>query len=293
MKAGNSTTRKIFCTIAGSDSGGNAGIQADIKTAQSLGLFATSVITAVTAQNPEKILSISELPGQMILDQLEAVFSYYQPVAWKSGMLSGQKTIEVIYTFLEKYKSDIKKLTLQTNLQTKQNSGHLFYVLDPVMISSNGETLISHNDINLIKEVLLPMCSVATPNADEAGYLTGMKINNPQEQKAAAQSFVETYGCSVLLKAGHLKKDANGNCVDIFYDGKDFLELEGPYYDNVDSHGSGCTYSAAIASCLGLGYDVKTALKMARKYMQLAFARAWRFSNSNDKRFLDHGINID
>lgn len=242
-------TMKTALTIAGSDSCGGAGIQADIKTMTMNGVYAMSAITALTAQNTVGVTGISEVTPDFLRLQLDAVFSDIFPDAVKTGMLSGEGLIEVIAERLSFYKAK--------NI-----------VVDPVMIATSGAKLISENAVNALKDKLLPLATVVTPNIPEAEVLSEMKIETAEDMEKAARLIAGRYGCGVLLKGGHSINDAN----DLLYFNGEERWFKGKRIDNPNTHGTGCTLSSAIASNLAKGYDLFASVEMAKEYISGALA---------------------
>ncbi|MBE6014931.1 MAG: bifunctional hydroxymethylpyrimidine kinase/phosphomethylpyrimidine kinase [Lachnospiraceae bacterium] len=235
---------KTALTIAGSDSGGGAGIQADIKTMQANGVFATSAVTALTAQNTLGVTDILNATQQFLAAELDAVFTDIYPDAVKIGMVSDKDLITVIADKLQEYKA-----------------GNV--VVDPVMVATSGAKLISDDAIEVLKERLFPLACVITPNIPEAEVITGIKIAGPADMEEAARMINTKYGCAVLLKGGHDINDANDLLVK---DGKAEW-FKGKRIDNPNTHGTGCTLSSAIASNLAKGYELSEAVKRAKDYI--------------------------
>ncbi len=237
-------------TIAGSDSSGGAGIQADIKTMTMNGVYAMSAITALTAQNTTGVTDIMEVTPDFLGKQLDAVFEDIFPDAVKIGMVASSDLIEVIADRLEHY-------------------GAKNIVVDPVMVATSGARLIEDAAVEVLKKRLLPLADVATPNIPEAEILTGMKIGDEDDMEAAALDFVKRYGCAVLVKGGHRINDANDVLVQ--EEGKP-MWFFGERIDNHNTHGTGCTLSSAIASNLANGDDLKSAVSNAKHYLSEALA---------------------
>lgn len=231
-------------TIAGSDSSGGAGIQADIKTMISNGVFAMSAITALTAQNTVGVKDIMTVTPEFLKAQLDAVFSDIYPDAVKIGMVASAELIETIAEVLANYKAK--------NI-----------VVDPVMVATSGSRLINEDAVKALVEKLLPIATVVTPNIPEASVLSGIEVQNEEDMIKAAQKISESYHCSVLLKGGHQINDAN----DLLYREGSYVWFRGRRIDNPNTHGTGCTLSSAIASNLAKGYDLDTAVKRAKEYI--------------------------
>ena len=236
-------------TIAGSDSSGGAGIQADIKTMTANGVYAMSAVTALTAQNTTGVYGILESTPEFLASQLDCIFTDIFPDAVKTGMVSSTGLIEVIADKLKQYKAK--------NI-----------VVDPVMVATSGSRLISQEAVDALKELLLPLATVLTPNIPEAEVLSGLTISGPADMEKAAQAIGETYGCAVLCKGGHDLNDAN----DLLWRDGTCKWFHGRRIDNPNTHGTGCTLSSAIASNLAKGYDLDTAVERAKAYLSGALA---------------------
>ena len=240
---------KTALTIAGSDSSGGAGIQADIKTMTANGVYAMSAVTALTAQNTTGVYGILESTPEFLANQLDCIFTDIFPDAVKTGMVSSTGLIEVIADKLKQYKAK--------NI-----------VVDPVMVATSGSRLISQEAVDALKELLLPLATVLTPNIPEAEVLSGLTISGPADMEKAAQAIGETYGCAVLCKGGHDLNDAN----DLLWRNGTCKWFHGRRIDNPNTHGTGCTLSSAIASNLAKGCDLDTAVERAKAYLSGALA---------------------
>ncbi len=230
-----------FLTMAGSDPSGGAGIQADIKTASVLGLYAMCVITAVTTQNTLGVTGVYEIPADIVYDQLEAVFSDIYPDCMKIGMCVNSGIIDAAAAVLDKYKP--------------KNT-----VLDTILISSSGKKLISDSAAEDMKNKLFPRVDIITPNVPEAEWLTKLRITSEADMRRAAVVLRDSFGCDVFIKGGHL------NGCDIFYDGS-FHEFSHILFDNPNTHGTGCTLSSALACFLGTGAKPYRAAEYAVSYI--------------------------
>lgn len=240
---------KTALTIAGSDCSGGAGIQADIKTMTANGVYAMSAITALTAQNTTGVTGIMEVTPAFLGQQLDSIFTDIRPDAVKIGMVSSGELIRVIAEKLIFYKAE--------NI-----------VLDPVMVATSGSRLISEEAVTVLKEKLLPLASLITPNIPEAEVLWGKCIRSPEDMEVAAKEIGDTYHCAVLCKGGHQLNDAN----DLLYaDGKGTW-FYGKRIDNPNTHGTGCTLSSAIASNLAKGCSMEKAVKNAKNYISGALS---------------------
>lgn len=234
-------------TIAGSDSGGGAGIQADLKTMTAFGVYGLSVITAVTAQNTLGVQGIHDLPADFVALQLDSVLGDIGAHAAKTGMLSNRDIISAVAAKLREYQVP--------NL-----------VVDPVMMAKSGDPLLREDARDALVTEILPLATVVTPNIPEAEALSGMRIESLEDMKAAARKILELGPKAVLVKGGHRHEDA----VDILYDGEVFREYPAVRLDQKHTHGTGCTYSAAIASCLARGLPLPRAVAVAKKYITRA-----------------------
>ncbi len=235
---------KTALTIAGSDSSGGAGIQADIKTMTANGVYAMSAITALTAQNTTGVQGIFEVSPDFLAQQLDSIFTDIRPDAVKIGMVSSTGLIEVIARKLREYRAE--------NI-----------VVDPVMVATSGAKLISDDAIAALKEHLLPLATVLTPNIPETEVLSGMTVRTPDDMVAAAKAISEQYRCAVLCKGGHQLNDAN----DLLWRDGISKWFNGKRIDNPNTHGTGCTLSSAIASNLAKGYDLDTSVQKAKAYI--------------------------
>ena len=258
---------KTVLTIAGSDSGGGAGIQADIKTIMANGCYAMSAITALTAQNTMGVTGIQETTSEMLALQLDAVFTDIRPDAIKIGMVASEKLIRVIADKLKEYQAD-----------------HV--VVDTVMVSTSGHRLIDEDAIGALKECLLPIAEVITPNIPEAEVLAGMTIRDEQDMVRAAEKISKVYGCAVLCKGGHSINDAN----DVLYSDGKVNWYYGKRIDNPNTHGTGCTLSSAIASNLAKGYKIDEAIKIAKDYISGALADGMDLGHGSGP--MNHGFDL-
>jgi hydroxymethylpyrimidine/phosphomethylpyrimidine kinase len=232
-------------TIAGSDSGGGAGIQADLKTFSALGCYGMSVITALTAQNTVSVTGIQAVPPEFIALQMDAVMTDIGADAVKIGMLHSPEVISTVAECLQQY--DCSSI-----------------VLDPVMVTRNGDQLLQDDAVQALKEYLFPMATVITPNLAEASILLDRDVTEIAQMEGACRDLAD-FGCDrVFLKGGALD---GANSVDLLYDRGEILKLESPRVDTRNSHGTGCTISAAIASCLAKGMELSAAVRGAKAYI--------------------------
>ena len=240
---------KTALSIAGSDSCGGAGIQADIKTMTLNGVYAMSAVTALTAQNTTGVSAILEADADFLEKEINAVFEDIFPDAVKIGMVSSSALIEIIAERLKFY-------------QAKN------IVVDPVMVATSGARLINDSAISTLKEKLLPIANIITPNIPETEVLSGMKISDKDDMEKAAVSIGEKFKCAVLVKGGHSINDAD----DILYSNGKITYFKGKRIDNPNTHGTGCTLSSAIAANLAKGYSLEQSVERAKEYISGALA---------------------
>ena len=240
---------KTALTIAGSDCSGGAGIQADLKTMTMNGVYAMSAITALTAQNTTGVRGVQEATPEFLAQQIDAVFEDIRPDAVKIGMVSSSELIQAIADRLKYHKAE--------NI-----------VVDTVMVATSGARLISEDAIDTLKEYLIPLATVVTPNIPEAEVLAAMSIRDEENMVEAAKKIGDTYHCAVLLKGGHSINDAN----DLLYQDGTYRWFKGKRINNPNTHGTGCTLSSAIASNLAKGYNLGASVQRAKEYISLALA---------------------
>ena len=240
---------KTALTIAGSDSSGGAGIQADLKTMTMNGVYGMSAITALTAQNTTGVRAISEVSPDFLGQQIDAVFEDIEPDAVKIGMVASGELIRVIADRLRHYRA--------RNV-----------VVDPVMVATSGSTLMKNDAVQTLTEELLPLATLVTPNIPEAEVLSGLRIGTAEEMVRAARQISGNYRCAVLLKGGHSVNDAN----DLLCTGEENTWFEGKRIDNPNTHGTGCTLSSAIAANLAKGFGLKESVRRAKEYISGALA---------------------
>ena len=237
-------------TVAGSDSSGGAGIQADLKTFAALGTYGMSCICALTAQNTKGVTMVVNTPVDMVRAQLEAIFDDIPPKAVKTGMLSSAPIVEAVADFFSSHRVPL--------------------VVDSVMVATSGAVLLEKEAIQSYKEKLIPLSTLITPNIPEAEVLSGLPIKNEEDMKKAARALMDLGPSAVLVKGGHSVEDAR----DILYDGKEFHVFSGKRISTENTHGTGCTLSSAIAAGLAKGLSLADAVGEAKKYMEGAIAKA-------------------
>ncbi|OLC02161.1 MAG: bifunctional hydroxymethylpyrimidine kinase/phosphomethylpyrimidine kinase [Gemmatimonadetes bacterium 13_1_40CM_70_15] len=243
---------KIACTIAGSDSGGGAGIQADLKTFHQFGVFGTSVICAVTAQNTTGVRAWQALPATLVAQQIDALAEDLPPLAVKSGMLGSAEIVEAVAAGLTRHRLPN-------------------YVLDPVMVATSGDRLLPREAERLIARRLVPLATLVTPNLDEAGVLIGEEVRTPEQMEHAARALLKLGARAALVKGGHLVGD---EVVDVLVADGDTRRFARPRLDTTSTHGTGCTLSAAVAAGLAQGRPLQRAVMDALDFVQRAMAAA-------------------
>lgn len=248
----------IALTIAGSDSGGGAGIQADIKTFQELGVFGTSAISSLTAQNTLGVHGIFEVTSEFLKKQIDAVLSDFNVQAIKTGMLFSAELIEVVAEFMR-----MQSIPL---------------VVDPVMIAKGGESLLKEEAVTTLKTKLLPITTICTPNIPEAEVLTGMRINNENDIEQAARKILAFGVQYVVIKGGHLHGEFS---IDTVYWKDGYFMMKTPRMQTKDTHGTGCTFSAAITAHLAKGLLVEEAIIEAKKFIHLAISNPLFIGNGH------------
>ncbi|MGA9453232.1 MAG: hydroxymethylpyrimidine/phosphomethylpyrimidine kinase [Verrucomicrobiia bacterium] len=272
--------RPMALTIASSDSGGGAGIQADLKTFAALGLHGASAIACVTAQNPRRVLAVEICSPGILRQQIEAVFEELPPAAVKTGMLFSAENVGVVAEFFKarNYRRDelYQSQTSKPKSLDSHSSSLRFppLVVDPVMVSTSGAILLKPAAIKVLKTKLLPLATLATPNLYEAEILAGRKLASVEDLRAAAREIHARFGCAALVKGGHLR--GGREAVDIFFDGRTELLLSAPFIKDVRTHGTGCTCSAAVAGYLARGCDLPEAVKRAKEFVTQAIAGSYR-----------------
>ena len=240
-------------TVAGSDSGAGAGIQADLKTFAALGVYGTSAITAITAQNTLGVTAVQEVPPGMVAAQIDAVVADIRPDAVKTGMLASAPIIEVVAAKVREH-------------------GLPNLVVDPVMVAKSGDRLLREDAVAALRDLLLPLCAVVTPNLPEAEVLAGHSIGSDEDARRAAEEIVGLGAGAVVVKGGHR---GTPEAVDILYDGNDFREYSAPRIDTTSTHGTGCTFASAIAAYLARGEPLAEAVGQAKEYLTEALRHAY------------------
>jgi hydroxymethylpyrimidine kinase/phosphomethylpyrimidine kinase len=245
-------TLPVALTIAGSDSGGGAGLQADLKTFAALGVHGVSAVTCVTAQNPAGVRAIECCRPAMVRRQIEAVFDGLPPAAVKTGMLYSAEIIRAVAGFFRKRRA--------------------LLVVDPVMVATSGARLLKLDGVKMLIRELLPLATLVMPNLDEASALAGRRLRSLEDMRTAARELHERFGCAALVKGGHLR--GMNQAVDFFYDGRTELMLIAPFIRGVKTHGTGCTYSAAVTAYLARGLELPDAVAKAKEHITQAITHS-------------------
>jgi len=243
---------RVAITIAGSDSGGGAGIQADLKTFHAFGVFGASAITAITVQNTQGVFGVHAIPTDIVRGQIDAVVEDLRPAACKTGMLATRELVETVAGRIRAH-------------------GLTEYVLDPVMVSTSGHRLLDEDAMIAVATQLLPLCRVVTPNLDEAGILLGRPVTDVAGMREAARDLVRKGASAALIKGGHL---SGRELVDVFFDGREFREWSREKLETRNTHGTGCTVSAAIAAGLARGDSLVSAVDRALRFVNRAIETA-------------------
>lgn len=254
----------VVVTIAGSDSGGGAGIQADLKTFEAHGVFGTTVVTSITAQNTLGVRDLFELPEEIVKSQLEAIFDDFDVAAVKTGMLASKGIIETVVQFLRNRASTIP------------------IVVDPVMISTSGHRLLRSDAVATVREKLIPLATLVTPNIDEGALLSGSTIDSVEAMGRGAREIFTLGPAAVLLKGGHIPWEEDGvlRAIDLLYDGSE-TRFTSEFLHTTSTHGTGCTLSSSIAANLALGYTLIEAVGLAKEYVHGAIRHAPSIGGGN------------
>ncbi|EPR13127.1 bifunctional hydroxymethylpyrimidine kinase/phosphomethylpyrimidine kinase [Ruminiclostridium papyrosolvens] len=261
---------KKVLTVAGSDCSGGAGVQADLKTFAAHGVYGMSVIVSVVAENTCRVIDIQDITPDMIKKQMDAVFEDITPDAVKIGMLSGRECMEAVAEKLEQYKP-------------------INVVIDPVMIAKGGHALMKEEALGFFTKRLIPLAGMLTPNIPETEAITGMEITTPEDMKKAAVSIHQMGAGSVLIKGGHLDGDAE----DILFDGREFYIYSTSRIQTKNTHGTGCTFSSAIASNLALRLPFPTAVEKAKEYVTMAIEHSLEIGKGHGPTHHLYGVYKD
>jgi hydroxymethylpyrimidine kinase/phosphomethylpyrimidine kinase len=252
-------TWPLALTIAGSDSGGGAGIQADLKTFAAFGVHGTCAIACLTAQNPRRVLAVQPCSPRLLRQQIDAVWEELPPRAMKTGLLYSAANLRAVAGFFA-------ALPARSRVPL---------VVDPLMVATSGAVLLAAPARRVLETQLLPLATLATPNLDEVAALLGQRPRSADEMQAAARAWHDRFGCAVLVKGGHLP---GAGAIDVFYDGNQALTVTARRIPGVRTHGTGCTYSAAICAALALGHPLPTAVQMGKRFITSAIEHSVRIA---------------
>jgi hydroxymethylpyrimidine/phosphomethylpyrimidine kinase len=247
--------RATVLSIGGSDSGGGAGIQADLKTLMAVGVHGTCAITCLTGQNPKRVLGMEVCRPETLRMQIEAVMEGFEVAAVKTGMIFSEELIGVVG-------------------ELARRKPNLPLVVDPVMVATSGARLISEGAVKVLCRDLFPLAALITPNLDEAEMMLGRSLREAEGLRKAAADLHDEHGCAVLVKGGHLQ--GWEEAIDFYYDGETELLLKAPFIRGKGTHGSGCTYASAIAGYLALGCELPHAVQMGKNFITRAIAESYR-----------------
>lgn len=254
----------VAMTVAGSDCSSGAGLQADLKTFSAFGVYGLTAVTCVVAEIPGKVTRIQPVARPVLEEQLKLLLGGFPVAAVKTGMLFSRPLIEAVAVAL-----------------TSQEGGRRpALVVDPVMVATSGDPLLQRSAVRAFERRLFPLAAVITPNLDEAAVLLGREVRSARELEPAAVELRDRYGCAVLLKGGHLR---GKTAVDVLADGEGILRLEAAYVSGVATHGTGCTYSAAIAAGLAQGEPLRAAVAAAKDYVSKAIGQPFRWSRGGQR----------
>jgi hydroxymethylpyrimidine/phosphomethylpyrimidine kinase len=260
---GNATV-PIALTVAGSDCSAGAGIQADLKTFTALGVYGLTAVTCVVAEVPRKVSRIEPVTARMVREQIEVLLKNFQVGAIKTGLLCSS---EIVCTVAQ---------TIQD--REKKAARSIPFVVDPVMIATSGDNLLEPGAVESYKNELFPPATLITPNLDEAALLLESTIKDRKQMESAAKALAKKYRASILLKGGHLRGD---NAVDLLFHHGELTEFSAPFVRGVETHGTGCTYSAAITACLASGFSLEQAIKRAKKFVTESIKRRFHWTSKS------------
>jgi hydroxymethylpyrimidine/phosphomethylpyrimidine kinase len=270
-------TVPVALTIAGSDSSAGAGVQADLKTFSSLGIYGLTAVTCVVAEIPGKVSRIEPVSAKLVREQITVLCRNFPIAAAKTGLL---------------YTAEIVEAVVRALADVSANSAKRFpLVIDPVMTATSGDRLLEPSAIKVYESKLFPLATLIMPNVDEAGKLLGQKIQNRQSMEKAARALARKYRVSILLKGGHL---AGNSAIDLLFAGGKISEFAAPFVGGVATHGTGCTYSAAITAGLASGLSLEKAIVRAKKFVTASIAQHFRWKSSSGKNLdaLKHTLKL-
>ncbi len=268
-------TAPVALTIAGSDSSAGAGVQADLKTFSALGVYGLTAVTCVVAETPGKVSRIEPVSAEIVREQIALLFRNFPIAAAKTGLLCSAEIVEVVARAIVDLSADSAK--------------RFPLVIDPVIVATSGDRLLEPRAIELYERELFPLATLLTPNLNEAEKLLGEPIRHLQAMRNAGKEMQRKYGVSILLKGGHLTR---GDAADLLFVGDKVSEFSVPFVHDVATHGTGCTYSAAIAAGLASGLSLESAVRRAKKFVTASIARRFRWTSSSGKQLdaLNHSL---
>lgn len=257
-------TVPVALTVAGSDCSAGAGIQADLKTFTALGVYGLTAVTCVVAEIPRKVSRIEPLTATIVREQIEVLLENFSVGAIKTGLLCSAEIISAVARAIQNAK--------------KEKTRSIPLIVDPVMIATSGDNLLEPGTVESYKSKLFPLATLITPNLDEAAALLETTINDHKQMEAAAKALAEKYRASILLKGGHLRGD---NAIDLLFHNGKLTELSAPFVCGVQTHGTGCTYSAAITAGLASGFGLEQAIERAKQFVTESIAQHFRWSSKS------------
>ena len=263
-RADNAASVPVALTVAGSDCSAGAGIQADLKTFTALGVYGLTAVTCIVAEVPGKVSWIEPVTARMVREQIEVLLKNFRVCAMKTGLLC---SAEIVYSVAQAIQDS-----------EKNTARPIPFVVDPVMIATSGDNLLAPEAVESYKNKLLSLATIITPNLEEAALLLETPIKNRKQMENAAKALAKKYGASILLKGGHLRGD---NAIDLLFHHGELTEFSVPFVRGVATHGTGCTYSAAITSGLASGFSLEQAIKRAKKFVTESIARHFRWKRDS------------
>ena len=263
-RAESAATVPVGLTVAGSDCSAGAGIQADLKTFAAFGVYGLTAVTCVVAEIPRKVSRIEPVTATMVREQIEVLLKNFSVGAIKTGLLCSAEIVSAVARAIQNAK--------------KETARPIPIVVDPVMIATSGDNLLEPGAVESYKDKLFPLATLITPNLDEAAALLETTINDHKQMKTAAKALAKKYHASILLKGGHLRGD---NAIDLLFHHGKLTEFSAPFVRGVQTHGTGCTYSAAITAGLASGLSLEQAIKRAKKFVTESIARHFRWTSKS------------
>jgi hydroxymethylpyrimidine/phosphomethylpyrimidine kinase len=273
-RSDSAATVPVALTVAGSDCSAGAGIQADLKTFTALGVYGLTAVTCIVAEVPGKVSRIEPVTARMVREQLEVLLKNFRVGAIKTGLLCSAEIISAVAQIIQ--------------AGGKKTARSIPFVVDPVMIATSGDNLLESGAVEAYKNKLFPLATLITPNLDEAALLLETTINDRRQMESAAKALAKKYHASILLKGGHLRGD---NAIDLLFHQGELTEFSAPFVRGVQTHGTGCTYSAAVTAGLASGFSLEQAIKRAKKFVTESIALHLRWKRgSTEIDALNHSI---